>query len=437
MMAKLGTLHRVSFILTGARIAGAGIGIVLQIIIARFYGPETLGTYYLALSLASVLSVFISVGYPWIIAPVIARSQTQKNDGELTQFLHFARRDIVASSLLLGIPTAVLIWVIPGLTLEYRTALSIGLATAPIYSVMRISGSIANALKYFQLANLPELFFRPALTLILVLGALLLTIQLDSKLIISINFLVTLTLTIWMSALLPKDFRFDFSEKRTISTVSKVNLVKHAAIRRLAIPMIFSTLFINMFSDLDLFFIGLIMPAKEAGVFGVCLKVAALLVFAIQIVHQILLRDASDAHMAKDKDIMREVLRNANKFAVLASLGSLVLVALFGNMILGLFGSEFRTGYYALIGLVLAQTIRAIAGPAMQILMITENQRAGTRVFAASIIMLLLANLVLVPIFDYEGAAAAVIVTTLFWTIWLNQLVKRKTGYPVSVFATI
>jgi len=33
------------------------------------------------------------------------------------------------------------------------------------------------------------------------------------------------------------------------------------------------------------------------------------------------------------------------------------------------------------------------------------------------------------------GAAAAVICTTLFWTISLNRIVRRTTGISVSVFA--
>ena len=89
---------------------GAGIGIVLQIIIARFYGPETLGMYYLALSLAAVLSIFISVGYPWIIAPVIARSEASKNMDELQEIQGFIRMDILMATVLIGIPAAILIW---------------------------------------------------------------------------------------------------------------------------------------------------------------------------------------------------------------------------------------------------------------------------------------------------------------------------------------
>jgi O-antigen/teichoic acid export membrane protein len=45
--------------LTIARIAGAGLGIILQILIARHYGAQVLGSYYLVLSMAGILSIFI------------------------------------------------------------------------------------------------------------------------------------------------------------------------------------------------------------------------------------------------------------------------------------------------------------------------------------------------------------------------------------------
>lgn len=199
-------------------------------------------------------------------------------------------------------------------------------------------------------------------------------------------------------------------------------------------PMIFSTLFINMFADLDILIIGLILPADQAGIFGVAMKIAALLLFTVQITHQILLRDASDAHLSGNKSEMLEILWKANTFALGASIASLIALLLFGKLVLGLFGEEFTAAYYCLMGLVVAQIIRAIAGPAIQILMITNNQKTGIPVYVCSAIVLVIANIILVPIYQYEGAALAVIITTLIWSVWLSLLVKQKTGYPITIF---
>lgn len=435
MMPKLfdmlSTLFGTSFLLTIARLIGAGTGIFLQVLIARFYGAEVLGTYYVALSLAGILSVFISMGYPWIVAPIIAAHEADSHSTGLSTFLRLVRRDALYLTLSFGIPIALLIWLYPEMATDKRFALLIGLATAPVYLVMRLCGGIANAMKFFQLANLPELLFRPALTLCFIAAAVVLSIPLGSVTIVTINLLIAVALTGWMV--------LSLRQKVGPQPVSRagndaLSIPEKSKLRRLAVPMVFSTLFVNMFADMDILIIGLILPADEAGIFGVAMKIAALLVFAVQITHQILLRDAANAHLASDLPAMRRIIHKANVFAVASSIASLIALLFFGRVILGLFGAEFQAAHYCLVGLIFAQIIRASAGPAIQVLMITENQRAGIPVYIFSTILLLVSNLVLVPIFKYEGAAAAVIITTLFWSVWLNQLTRQKTGYRVSIF---
>lgn len=427
----LSTLFGTSFFLTLARLAGAGMGIILQVLIARYYGAEVLGTFYIALSLAGILSVFISMGYPWIVTPIIAAQGTKDNPTGLWQFFNLVRRDALLLTLLFGIPAAALIWLYPETATDKRFALLIGLATAPVYMVMRICGSVANAMKYFQLANLPELLMRPVLTLCIVGAAIVLAIPLGSVSIVAINLLIVLALTTWMALSLRKKIGAEFGQP---SFAKPVSAGQKSKFRRLAVPMIFSTLFVNMFADMDILMVGLILPANEAGIFGVAMKIAALLVFAVQVTHQILLRDAANAHLADNRQKMHQIIRKANIFAIASSIASLVALLVIGKFVLGLFGSEFQVAHYSLLGLILAQIIRATAGPAIQILMITENQRAGIPVYICSTILLFVSNLVLVPMFKYEGAAAAVIITTLFWSVWLNHLTKQKTGYRVSVF---
>ena len=420
-----------SFLLTFARIAGAGVGILLQIVIARYYDSETLGIYYQALSLAAILSVFMSIGYPWIVAPIVAANEADNSLGELPDFLALAFRDAVAISFLLGLPVAVMIWYSGYFGADERLALLVGLVTAPIYVVMRMMGGIANALKLFQLANLPELFLRPLLMLVLVSLAIIYPLHLASASIVTINLIVSIALATYMANVLVGTGRLSVPgivKRKPPSGAEKSRL------RKLAVPMIFSTLFINMFADLDILIVGMILPANETGVFGVCMKIAALLVFAVQIAHQILLRDASDAHRASDHAKMRELIQKANRFAIASSFFSFLAMLLFGEMLLGVFGSEFQAGYYCLLGLSLAQFVRAAFGPAIQILMISGHQRAGIPVYICSIFVLGVCDIRFLPVFGFEGAAAAVVITTLFWSVWLNHLAKQKTGYSISIF---
>ncbi len=426
------SLFGTSFLLTFARLAGAGVGILLQIVIARHYGAQSLGIYYQALSLAAIFSVFISVGYPWIVAPIVAAKEADNSPELLSNFLTQASRETVAISLLLGIPAALAIWYSGYFGVDERLALLVGLLTAPVYVVMRMMGGIANALKHFQLANLPELLLRPTLILTVVSFAVIFQFRLGAVSIVTINLIVSIALATYMASALGGSLNFSFGR----DSAHGQSREDKSRLRKLAVPMIFSTLFINMFADLDILIVSMILPTSETGIFGVCMKIAALLVFAVQVTHQILLRDASDAHRTSDRIKMQDIIGKANRIALASSIVSFLVILLFGKLLLGIFGPEFLAGYFCLLGLTLAQFVRAAFGPAIQVLMITGHQRAGIPVYVASLFVLVICNMVLVPSYGYEGAAIAVIITTLFWSVWLNHLVKKKTGYGISIFST-
>lgn len=427
-------LFKTSFLLLFARLAGAGTGILLQILIARHYGAEVLGMFYLALSLAAILSVIMSMGYPWIVAPIVAKSAAEQSTASLAGFLRHVMRDTVRLVLVCAVLVPAAVWVYPGLGEMQRLALLAGLATAPVYLFMLMLGNVANAYRFFQLANLPELVLRPLLTLLTIGWAIFFGFQLTSLSIISINLGVSIALGLWMA------WKFSVTGAFSLTSVFKgemPNSEERWQLRKLAVPMIFPMIAVSMFADLDILMVGLFLPVGDAGLFGVCIKIASLLVFIVHITHQILLRDVSDAHLAKDTGKMNETIRTANWLAVSTSLLSLAGIVLFGDVVLGFFGEEFKTGYLVLVGLVGSQVIRAAAGPAIQILMVTGHQREGVPVYVSSIAVLFIGNLLLVPPYGLMGATAAVIIATLFWTIWLNRLARKKTGYAISILGSI
>ncbi len=429
---KLGSLSGTALLLLVVRIGSAGIGIVLQLLIARYYGADTLGNLFLALGLAAVLSTILTAGFPWIVAPVVARSEAETDPGLLHTFLRSAHQHLLAFTCLIAVPAAVVIWVVPDLASELRWPLLLGVATAPVYAVMRLNGSLANARKRFIIANAPELLMRPLFLTIFVGAAVILSVAMDTAIIVTVNLAIVTVLAIWMSEVMRRQTAADLSRAQAHKPVAREQVQQW---RKLALPMMLATLFVAMFADLDILMIGSIMTASETGIFGVSIKITLLMAFAIQIVHQVMLRDASDAHLLKNHQALQATVRRANRFALAITLAGFVFLVLFGNYVLEFFGPGFTDGYLAMIGLMIAQIIRAAAGPAIQILMISGNQWTSIPVYVASIVLLLICNLLFVPVFGFVGAATAVIITTLFWTICLNRIVKRKVGIPVSVFA--
>jgi O-antigen/teichoic acid export membrane protein len=297
---------------------------------------------------------------------------------------------------------------------------------------MRLNSALANARKYFLVANLPELMFRPLFLLAFIFAAVALSLKLSSTLLMAFNLVVIIVSTAWIGFIL--HIRADKQQMPGDSSYI-VDAGSSSRWRKLAFPMIFATLFVNLFADLDILIVGSILPAAQIGVFGVCIKITFIMAYAIQIAHQILLRDASDAFADDKQRELRAVIINTNRFTVAVTLAGLIMTVVFGSRILAVFGEEFPAGYGCLIALMSAQLIRAMAGPAIQMLMISGNQRDSLFVYFICIILLLVLNAVLVPSYGYMGAAVAVICTTIYLVVALDRIVRQKLGYSVSIIS--
>jgi O-antigen/teichoic acid export membrane protein len=195
--------------------------------------------------------------------------------------------------------------------------------------------------------------------------------------------------------------------------------------------MIIATLFLSMFADFDLVLLGAILPHRELALFGAAIKIALFVAFAIQTGHQLILRDLAEAIVDKDNAAIRRIIAQANSIAIALSGSALGIVVLFGDKVLGLFGSEFTGGYKCLLILMAAQFLRALAGPGAQVLTLTGHEAQSLPVFVGGLILLVFANIPLARLFGLEGAAFAVLIVTISWTVGLAIAAHKKSGISV------
>ena len=122
---------------------------------------------------------------------------------------------------------------------------------------------------------------------------------------------------------------------------------------------------------------------------------------------------------------------------MLATLAALVGAAIAGDRLLAAFGPDFVAGHAALVVLAAAQVVRAAFGPSLQLLTQIGAQRQIATVFAASVAVLVAANLALVPSAGVLGAALAVVLTTAFWTTALAVVLYRLAGLRTDMASSL
>ena len=420
-----------SAMMLGARVGGAVLGIALQILIARAGGAHILGAFYMALGLATVLAILGSLGYPWLAPRIVADADSSGEPSRLATFARWTRQQVRLLSGCLAVLATLVLTLAPGIPAETRTSLIFGALTAPFFAQMRLNGALANAQRQFRLAYLPELLWRPLLLLLLAGAIVALRVQFDLIVFLAGHLAIAVALSAWQSR-----------RVTSICCPPEAPGVKHAARaaphpadrlswRRQALPLVIAILFINQFADLDTLVVGTMLPPAQLAAFGAALRVATLFAFSIQLIHQIVWRDLAEA-IDGPRHGLRTLLLRTNVLTVALSVGAVIVACAFGSQILGAFGPEFADARYGLVLLLFAQVVRAAAGPGLQLLSLSGREAVTVPVFAAAIVLLLALNVLLLPSFGILGAAATVLIVTIFWCVCLNVICRRQLGIKLG-----
>jgi O-antigen/teichoic acid export membrane protein len=427
-MSRIRALLERPSVLSVIRIAGAGASFLAQLILARVLTAHELGVFYSATSLAMVSAIISAQGYQQI-APRFAVRYQAIGKGRL--FGLFVGRSM-SDSLCFGLFAAAIIaagaFLIPGLNTGDRWAFAIcGAMVVPI-TALTICTGLAAALKHFGLCYTPEGLFRPIAFLAL-LGVLILLGIKISAVEVTVLFAATAFVTaafvyIAMQRLLPKWRSESLQADRLANRW-----------RREAWPLVLLSLFMNYFGDFAIISATPFLKSSDVAVFGLCLKLALLVGYVVQIAQQMVVPDLAAARRNANASAIESILRRSILVPVIATAVAAAFIAVFGKLVLTLFGPSFAVGQTALLLLVLSQFVRAMAGPSAHLVTLIGAQRMNASLCAGAIVALFLSNLVLVPLFGLLGAALAVLSTYSLWVFSVAYALHGMGEFRTDFFA--
>lgn len=404
MPRDLSTLFSASRLLL-ARLTGAGAGFLTQIVLARLLPPEDLGLFFAATSFAALAGLVLTQGYPGIMQRFTTRYRERRRERLLAGFVWQVQVETVAltAATTLIIIAGGLLW--PGFSPDHRlVAFSMALATAAAAS-LTIYNAAASVERRFELAQFPETLIRPIafLPLVFVLDRIwLLSAGTVTALYAGLTVILAVAQYIQIAPDVP-----------TASRVAAAPVTRRwrAEARLFALAMLFATSFADLAIVLASPFLGPVGLAP----FGVVLKTSLLVGFAVQVAHQVALPDLAEAFERNDTARIERSLWQATAFPTVVTAIALTAAMFGGDRFLLLFGPEYVTANGPLLILLVAQLLRAAAGPSQSLLMLKGDQATNATVCVVCTVILLLANAALVPIFDIYGAAVAVLLTVTVW----------------------
>jgi O-antigen/teichoic acid export membrane protein len=408
-----------------ARIVGAGAGFLTQLILARFLSPDALGTFFAATSLAAVVGLIVTQGYPGIAQRFVTRYRTKNKHKLLAGFAKRVEYETAAFTCLVAalLSGAAVLW--PRITVELRVvyvATAVCIAAASSFTIF---GAFAAVERRFALAQFPETLFRPILFLsvtavVAASGGVAASAGAAMVAYTGISVLLAAAQYALLRSSLPDGV-----------AVSHRRLT--GAWRREARTFALTVLFATLFADLAILLASPFLGAYALAPFGVALKISLLVGFAVQIAHQVALPDLAEARALKNTDGIRTALLQGTAFPATVTMLALVTAVCAGEWILALFGPEFVAAKWPLVILVAAQVVRAIAGPAPSLLMLAGEQIANAIICSASAAVLLLSNATLIPFFGITGASWAVLLSLLTWVTASGAYLWWRAGLRVDI----
>ena len=420
-----------SALIFAARLFGAGLIFVAQAAIARVWGSEILGEYLLIMATINLVAMVIPLGFNPIGTYFTADYSAKKDGAMLWKFLLRSYGHITVVGLLFAVfgKSVVGLLGVPGEVVSeiWLPVALMAVATAIIF----VNSALLVGLRRPIAGFFSEVLFRPILVISsFAIVALFLEGPdvLGSMIwILSLGYLIVAFFQLSMVVSSARSVPHDIPSK----PADTKRWWKFAG------PWVIIALATEFFFDIDLVLLAGQLDRQELAIFGICARIFSLMSFGVAAVYAVTLPDMFEAEAKNDRAGFHRKIGDANLVASGIALALVIVVAIGGQFLLRIFGSEFVAGTWPLVLMCGALLVRSVFGPATVVLSVHDRPYASLPAVAFGLVSLVLLNLWLVPLFGLMGAAAAALSAITLWSAGLWVTAWKVAGVDVSIMSRL
>ncbi len=392
---------------------------LFHFLLAKLAGAEANGIFSTFFTLLSIIVVFSILGLDTFLLKRLADFNSKQQWGNLKNTYKKVMGIVLTTSIFFSILLYILFT--NGFFDFYNQSnvvFYLIFAITP-FSVLHINAEGFRAIKNIKLFS----FFRSFA--IFGLTAIILFFLNDSHknvgvdaFIFSVIFLAMLSIILWIKTISKK-------ESLTEETISISVMIRES------FPMFLSGSLFLFMSWVDILMLGNFNSQTDVGIYTIALKLAGLTTLILFAVNTILGPKISELYHNKKMDSLVKIVQTAAKITFILSIPILLIILLFPEFLLQLFGDEFNTitGKHTLIILAIGQMINVFFGAVIYILDMTGKQITSRNILFFTAIINIALNYYLIPIYGIKGAAIATSVSIFCWTVLGAVYVKKYFGF--------
>ncbi|MGB2300439.1 MAG: oligosaccharide flippase family protein [Flavobacteriaceae bacterium] len=401
---------------TGIKVLGALSSYVLSFLIAKKFGAEGNGVFALFMTYTVILSTFFYLGLDIFLVKQISILMNQKNYLEIKKLYNKILHNYI-------FPVLVIL-IIVGISLYsyFDKTIVLMVGCGVILNVfIDINSAVFRGMKmaewYSFFIQFSKHFTAVVLFVLLIFNGLLESVLLVYLASLIINSIISFFVLVKSINSLPKTELLVTEKDYSIISILKTSK-----------EFFITSIIIITMAWIDFILIDIFLDQKTAGVYSVALKLSTLISFGFTAFNAFLAPRISEIYFEGTPKKL-QMLLSQNYVMIFPMLVVPFLgIVLLNEQLLGLFGSEFKSGWIILLLLAGGQFINSIFGPVSLLLQMTNFQKIFQNILIFTLIFKVICSLIFVKIWEAEGLAFANFLGLGLWTLIGSYFVYKKVG---------
>jgi len=399
-------------------------GLISNLIIAKYYGSEVLGTISVLFSIMGIASIFSLLGMDVSILRFIPPLIKQKKYYEI--YITIIKVLLLVSFFSLIIALCVYSFSdFIAINIFHKNDLTSFIVLISFFIFPQALGNISRSvIRAFQNIKIFLLLqFLPSLLNLLLL--LILTFLFYSKYNPLYSQLSTQLFVMLISFIFLYKLVKNYKTSRTNHNISNKELLATS------LPMFLTAVMQLVVLQTDVLMLGSMSTLESVGIYSIVMKLALLSSFVIGSINTIIAPKFSELYYNDELDELKSVARKSTKLIFYSTLPITLILIIFGVYLLSIFGNDFTAGYYALIMLAIGQLINSMAGSVGYLLNMTGYQKVFNKIVLCGAVSNVILNILLIPKYGINGAAFASMLSIIFWNITASIYSKKYLGFYI------
>lgn len=420
--------QRSALLVFSIRILSALIAYVSQVLLARWLGGHEYGIFVWVWVAAVIVGGLACVGFPSAVVRFVPEYRISGDMASLRGIVFGSRvYSVLAATGIAAIAMMVLWLAGDAVSSVYVVPLFVGVVCLPMLALSDVQEGVARSFNWMSLALSPKFLLRPALILLAMVLALAIGMKPTAVTALQATVVATWVTSLGQMLLLDRKIARELEPgPRQMRPLTWITV---------ALPIFLVEGFYVLLTNVDILIAGIFLSPDKVAVYFAAVKTLALVHFVYYAVRAASAHRYSHFYNAGDPARYQAFVRDTVQWTFWPSLAMGFVILIFGKFLLMLFGPEFAVGYPLLFILVIGIVARAAVGPAESVLTMSGQQNICAVVFALALMVNIILNISLIPIYGLPGAAWATTSAMIFEAAALYAISLRRLGLHMFVFS--